>query len=265
MTSSKPLIVAQITDTHLYAETEGQMYGIPTAKSLEAVIKRLEQLQPQPDVLLLTGDLSQDETPASYHRLASLITPLQIPTYWLPGNHDILPVLETALKAPSISAAKSFNLGGWQFFLLSTKVPGRVYGQLTAESLEWLDSELGQTSDRPTLIALHHAPIPIGSQWMDDITLHNPEALLEIIHRHPQVKIVLCGHIHQELDQQRGPLRYLGTPSTCIQFERHNPNFAIDDKPPGFRILSLYGDGSFSTNIEWVNFGLAPDRSAKGY
>jgi Icc protein len=265
MTSTKPFIVAQITDTHLFAESDGQMYGIPTAKSLEAVINKLKQLQPQPDILLLTGDLSQDETPASYYRLTSLITPLQIPTYWIPGNHDILPVMEAALNTPPISSAKFFNLGGWQFLLLRTNVPGRVEGQLSPENLEWLDFKLRQTRDRPALIALHHAPIPIGSQWMDDISLHNPEPLLKIVDRHPQVKIVLCGHIHQELDKQRGPVRYLGTPSTCIQFKGHNPNFAIDDKPPGFRLLSLHADGSFTTKVEWVNCGFVPDRSAKGY
>lgn len=265
MTSTNPLVVAQITDTHLFANSDGQIYGIPTAKSLEAVADRLEQLQPGADVLLLTGDLSQDETPASYHRLASLVNPLYLPTYWLPGNHDNPSVMEAALNGPTISSAKSFHMGGWQFLLLSTNVPGRVEGLLSAESLEWLDSELGQTGFSPTLIALHHAPIPIGSQWMDEITLHNPEALLEIVDRHPQIKIVLCGHIHQELDRQRGGVRYLGTPSTCIQFERHNPKFAIDKKPPGFRILSLYADGSFTTKVQWVSCGLASDRSVKGY
>ncbi|NEP81399.1 MAG: hypothetical protein F6K17_09110 [Okeania sp. SIO3C4] len=73
MISQPPVLVAQITDTHLFADpTEGKMYGLPTESSFLKVLEKLKQLQPQPDVLLLTGDLSQDETSESYQRLASL-------------------------------------------------------------------------------------------------------------------------------------------------------------------------------------------------
>ncbi|MEG4235629.1 metallophosphoesterase [Microcoleus sp. Pol11C3] len=85
MTPVSPLLVAQITDTHLFAEIDREWQGLSTARTLQAVLDRLQQIQPPPDLLLLTGDLSQDETPESYQRLVSLIAPLGIPAYWLSG------------------------------------------------------------------------------------------------------------------------------------------------------------------------------------
>ena len=266
MNSYTPLLVAQITDTHLFAHpTEGTMYGVRTGSSFLKVLEKLEQLQPQPDMLLLTGDLSQDETPESYQRLASLLIPLNIPTYWIAGNHDRLPIMEQVLNSAPISTEKSFTMGGWHFFLLNTNVPGCVYGQIFPENLEWLESQLKMTGNRPVLIALHHPPVPINSEWMDRILLHNPEPLLNIINRYPQVKIVLSGHVHQEFDTEINGVRYLATPSTCIQFQPENPELVVDKISPGLRLLTLYPDGNYTTKIERADYNYEFDLAASGY
>ncbi|NEQ73807.1 MAG: 3',5'-cyclic-AMP phosphodiesterase [Okeania sp. SIO2C9] len=261
-----PVLVAQITDTHLFADSiQGTMYGLPTESSFVKVLEKLKQLQPQPDVLLLTGDLSQDETSESYQRLASLLSPLNIPTYWIAGNHDHLPTMERVLNSAPISAKKSFEMGGWNFFLLNTNVPGCVYGEISPESLEWLEYNIKMTGNKPVLIALHHPPVKINSEWMDKILLHNPENLLSIINRYPQVKIVLSGHIHQEFAKEINGINYLSTPSTCIQFQPGNPKFFLDKQPPGLRLLTLYPDGNYITKIERVNYIYECDMAASGY
>ncbi|MGE5657483.1 MAG: 3',5'-cyclic-AMP phosphodiesterase [Actinomycetota bacterium] len=245
-----PLLIAQITDTHLFADASQEFMGVSTTQSLQTVIKRLQEFPL--DALLLTGDLSQDETPESYHRLASLLTALEIPIYWLPGNHDCLPVMAQVLNQPPFSPAKSFQVGNWHFLLLSTAAPGFVHGVLSPESLQWLDSQLQQIGDRPAIVALHHPPLPIHSEWMDRMLLHNPEEFLTIIDRYSSVKIVLSGHIHQAFNQQRCEVSYLGTPSTCVQFKPQLPNLVIDPISPGFRLLTLAADGTWETKVERV-------------
>lgn len=252
MSQNSPLIVAQITDTHLFATDEQQMLGLTTHDCLQAVVAHLRQLQPQPDILLLTGDLSQDETKESYQRLQEIISPLQIPTYWIPGNHDDLALMQQLLNQPPIFADKSFTAGGWHFLLLSSWVPGKVYGKLSQASLEWLEQELQSIGDKPTLISLHHPPCAIASAWMDEIKLQNPNDFYAIIDRYPQVKLVLFGHIHQAFEQQRRGVSYLGSPSTCVQFKPKSVEFAIDSTQPGFRLLTLDGDRTFETKIERV-------------
>jgi Icc protein len=246
------LQVAQITDTHLFADPNQEMKGIVTAKSLQAVLERVKQLQPQPNLLLLTGDLSQDETPESYQHLQTLVSPLSIPSYWIPGNHDTLPLMEQFLTQKPFFPDKSFQLGGWQFILLNSVVPDCVHGELSPQSLEWLELQLQNASNSPTLISIHHPPIVVNSAWIDNIALQNSDELFAILDRHPQVRLVVFGHIHQEFECDRQGVHYFGTPSTCVQFAANSLTFALDELPPGFRIFNLYPDGSWETRVERV-------------
>lgn len=231
------------------------MKGCPTMQSLQTVVTCVGKLSPCPDLLLLTGDLSQDETRASYEHLHALLSPLGIPAYWLAGNHDqSLADMAMALDTPPISAQKCFQRGDWNFVLLNTMMTQQVQGCLTADTLEWLEQQLCQNADLPTLVALHHHPLPIASAWMDAIALQNPDDLFAVLDRHPQVKLVLFGHIHQEFDQWRNGVRYLGAPSTCIQFLPKSEAIALDLAGPGFRLLKLDCDGSHQTWIERVPF-----------
>ncbi len=250
MTTSPSLLVAQITDTHLFAEFESEVFGVQTNNSLQAVVEKLKALQPQPDILLLTGDLSQDESSLSYNRLSNFIAPLNIPTYWLPGNHDNLPVMEQVLQHPPINATKSFTSGGWNFLLISSLIPGCVHGEISQQSLDWLELQLQQNSSFPTLIAIHHPPCLINSQWMDNINLRNYEEFLAVCDRYPQVKLVVFGHIHQEFATVRRGVNYLGCPSTCVQFQPQSKEFTIDKQAqPGFRLINLFTDGTYNTEI----------------
>ncbi|MDR9402127.1 MAG: 3',5'-cyclic-AMP phosphodiesterase [Halothece sp. Uz-M2-17] len=260
-----PLIIAQITDTHLLASSEGKLLGLPTARSLAVVIEEIQNLIPQPHCLLLTGDLSQDETLASYQRLHQQISKLNLPTYWLPGNHDQIHLMEKALTNPPIYEDKSFYYRGWQFILLNSAVPGRVYGYLKEETLAWLDNELKKADHNPTLVALHHPPFLVDCHWLDKSTLQNPEALFEVLDRHRHVRLVLFGHIHQDFERDRAGVCYLGTPSSSIQFKPSSETFALDEKKPGFRLLWLYPDGSFETKVQRVAFDYDLDLTANGY
>ncbi|OCQ89430.1 phosphodiesterase [Nostoc sp. MBR 210] len=260
-----PLSIAQVTDIHLFASENHQLLGMPTSESFKVVLARLQELKSEIDLLLLTGDLSGDGTSESYEHLQSLVNQLQIPTYWLPGNHDCAIAMNEILNLGMISRRKSFQRGNWNFILLNSAVPGCVHGHLSANTLSWLESELIKLGDKPTLIALHHPPFLINSLWLDSSSLQNPEEFFAVIDRHPQVKLVLFGHIHQKFQHQRHNVEYLGTPSTCIQFRSNSPTFAIDEKSPGFRLLKLYPSGVWETSIERVPYFHPLELAATGY
>ncbi|MEO0947169.1 MAG: 3',5'-cyclic-AMP phosphodiesterase [Cyanobacteria bacterium J06641_5] len=265
MQGASPLLVAQITDTHLLAASEGALLGVPTTESCATILERVQSLDCQPDLLLMTGDLSQDETPASYERLAAKIGVLGIPAYWLPGNHDCWQLMEKILCEPPISTAKVFQKGGWQFILLDSSVPGQVHGCLSDLSLQWLDDQLQLQPDLPTLVSLHHPPFKIDSAWIDQSRLKNPEDLFAVLDRYAQVRLVVFGHIHQDFARERRGVRYLASPSTCVQFKPKSRRFCLDDLAPGFRLLSLHADGSVETCVERVPLTVRLDLSATGY
>lgn len=265
MSVPSPLRLVQLTDLHLFADDSRQLLGLPTMESFQAVLRQLSSLQLPPDLLLLTGDLSQDGKPESYARLHAMLQSFGCAAYWLPGNHDRLPEMEQCLTGGVLSAQKSFQAGGWHFLLLNSQVPGCVHGHLASETLAWLEHQLNLVGEVPTLVSLHHPPFVVGSDWLDGSTLQNPEALFAVLDRYPKVKLVLFGHIHQEYSYTRGGVQYLGTPSTCIQFEPRSTLFALDQEKPGFRILDLYPDGNWWTAVERSSYAPKCDLAATGY
>lgn len=249
------LLVAQLTDTHLFADIQQTSKGMPTWDSLQAVLGKLKGLTQVPDLLLLTGDLSQDETPQSYERLKMALAPFKMPIYWLPGNHDRPHLMNQILCEAPLSRDNRVQVGNWTLLLLDSVVPGEVHGYLTPDTLTGLDSQLKTVNTPFVLIALHHPPLAVGSAWIDRIGLANGDEFQAIIHRYPQVKTVLFGHIHQELDQTRSGIRYLASPSTCIQFKPNCDEFALDgDRHPGFRLLKLCDNGQVETWVERTDY-----------
>ncbi len=194
-----------------------------------------------------------------------MLAPLNISAYWLPGNHDRLPAMEQNLTSGVMSAQKSFQAGGWHFLLLNSQLEGCVHGYLSSDTLDWLDHQLQTVGPMPTVIGLHHPPFLVGSDWLDSSTLQNPDDLFSVLDRHPQVKLVLFGHVHQEFSLSRRGVQFLGSPSTCIQFEPQSSDFSLDRASPGFRILHLYPDESWWTTVERVSYRSTLDLAATGY
>ncbi|PPS46057.1 3',5'-cyclic-AMP phosphodiesterase [Chroococcidiopsis sp. TS-821] len=250
--NQSPLSIAQVTDIHLFADEKQELLGINTTKSFQAVVERLISLQNKIDALLVTGDLSQDGTPTSYQRLQHLLVPLNKPTYWIPGNHDDFAVMQQILNQAFILPQKEFTWGGWNFVLINSAVPGNVRGHLSETTLAWLERQLVARKTQPTLIALHHPPFAVNSLWLDRSILENADEFFAILDRHPQVKLVLFGHIHQEFHCQRNGVHYLGSPATSVQFEPHSTQFALRPEYPGFRLIQLYPNGRWLTQIERV-------------
>src|SRR5437870_881255 len=82
------MLIAQISDTHI--KPEGVLaYGrVDTSAFLARAIDHILHLDPQADVVLATGDLVDGGTAAEYERLRHLLSPLPMPLYLIPGNHD---------------------------------------------------------------------------------------------------------------------------------------------------------------------------------
>ena len=242
------LRVLQITDCHLHADPNWALAGINTQQSFESVMALIED-QP-PDLLLLTGDLVHDASQAGYRRLSRYIDQLGIATYALPGNHDAPPMLAAHIQGTHISTPRLLTVGQWTIILLDSTRPDSEGGRLSNGELVFLEQTLENHADRHILIALHHHPVPVNSAWMDKMALDNPESFFAIIDRHPQVRGVIWGHIHQAFDSLRNGVRLLGTPSTCIQFITNQDNFGISTEPPGYRWLELKPDGTLQTGVE---------------
>jgi len=257
--------LVQLSDSHLFAEADGALLGMTTRDSLTAVVDRVLAEQPQIDLVLATGDLSQDGTVESYQAFRQQSERLDAPKRWLPGNHDEL--REMAIAAQKSDVLDPFvDIGNWRVTMLDSAVPGSVPGYLKDEQLQLLAQALSEAPQRHHLICLHHHPVPIGAAWMAPIGLRNPEALFSVLERFPQARALLWGHVHQEFDQMRDGLRLMASPSTCIQFAPNSEGFALDAKAPGYRWLRLFDDGHMETGVSRIDPDLFEvDLSGAGY
>ncbi|MDD2060097.1 3',5'-cyclic-AMP phosphodiesterase [Pseudomonas sp. GD03860] len=246
-----PVYLVQLTDSHLFADANRTLLGMNTRESLQRVIERVSAEQPRIDLLLATGDLSQDGTQASYASFRELTASLKAPARWLAGNHDEPVPMEQAAQGTQF-LDPLVDIGNWRVLMLNSAIPGAVPGVLDEGQLGLLDQALREAPGRHHLICFHHQPVSIGCAWMAPIGLRNADALFAVLDRYPQVRAVLWGHVHQEWDQLRNGVRLLASPSTCIQFEPGSEDFKVGEQAPGYRWLHLNPDGSIDTGVSRV-------------
>ncbi len=239
----------QLTDTHLFGDRSGVLKGVNTLASLTQVVGEIGSRRERPAGLLLTGDLSQDESPASYRHLVDALASLKVPGYALMGNHDDTGAMDAGFVGSSIGRIGEITVGTWLVILLDSTLAGQIGGSLSDSELARLERLLQRDPNRPALVVLHHPPVKTGSAWMDAIGLNNPDDLFAVLDRHQQVRGLVWGHVHQAYDGQRNGVRLLSTPATCIQFAPDAAEYALDDIPPGYRWLELLPDGRLESGV----------------
>lgn len=257
--------IIQITDCHLFASEEGKLLGMDTQASLDAVIDKIHSEQDDFDFYLCTGDLSQDGSVESYQYLKDLLEKDGKEQFWIPGNHDYRPnMLEVVSEQTEMLSV--IKRGKWQFILLDSQVPGSVFGNLAQSQLDLLKSALEADSTSHTLITMHHHPKPMDCKWLDTQQIRNSQALLDMVAKYKNVRVVLWGHVHQDSDKLVDGVRYISTPSTCVQFTPESSDFDVDKEGPGYRWLELNDDGTVNTGVsrvEGIDFEI--DYTIKGY
>ena len=244
-----PLTLLQLTDTHIAAAPGIRLAGVDTRDSLTHVLSAATA-RGEADLMLLTGDLSDDGSESAYRALDQQLAGIDIPQAWLPGNHDDIANMQAVAGNRMVQA---ISAGPWGIVLLNSQVPGAVGGSLADSELQRLAGFLEDDRYQHILVCVHHQPVPIGSRWLDEQRIANAGQLFELLDPCPRVRAVLWGHVHQECDLRRGGVRLLGTPSSCVQFAPGSDSFQVDRTEPGYRWLRLSGDGTLETRVERID------------
>lgn len=257
--NSAGLRIAQLSDFHL----SGRIGQAPSYQRFLQVLTLAKAHQP--DLWLLTGDLVNDGNREAYDWLFEQFAQTNKPYFAIAGNHDVTHEIGSGLPYdqrlhlpitpdPRLPECQHHLLHsvGWQLFLLDSAISGETHGALLPSALSWLDEAL-QQHPLPALIAMHHHPLPVGSAWIDAYALHNADQFWAIIDKHPQVKAVVCGHVHQAWQLQPAishPVQLLTCPSTDRQFAPLLDEFGIDDVAAGFRMIQIDNTGILSSYIK---------------
>lgn len=251
------LLIAQISDTHVGGE-DGN--GGNFAR-LEQVLGHLEAMTRRPDVLLVTGDLADEDSGAPYRKLRARLDLLPFPAHVGLGNHDIRQHAAQVFGREGAFFHYTVDLASLRLIVLDTLEEGRHGGAFCDARAAWLRARLAEAPDRPTLIALHHPPIDTGIDWL---TTAPAEAWVDRLDAalagHAQVVALVAGHIHRPIASSRAGVPVRVCPAIAAPLvldlaplDPQSPDGRplVADGPPGYA-LHLWRGGTLTTHVDWV-------------
>lgn len=218
------------------------------------------------DVILVTGDISDDGSEWTYQYADRLYSTLGIPTLCCPGNHDSLKMMLCEYK-PSFYQVlpHSCIIEGWKLVMLNSVVSAddnpeqnKSRGFLSDESLSYVKRELEE--GLPTIIALHHPPLEPGG-WLNRRLLENRDEFNQTINSYPNARLVIYGHIHYFTEVQQGHIKYSSSTSVGFAFDKDLPKFQIADGLEGFSLIEINNDIIDITNVKLYNIFCNNQRS----
>lgn len=240
------MLIAQVTDIHLGFQPEDP--AELNRKRLDEIIQTLLALTPRPDLLLMTGDLTEHGTIASYETLQSVCANLPFPVLPALGNHDQREnFFKVFADAPQVDGflQYSYDAGPLRIIVLDTLEEGRHGGSFDARRAAWLDARLAE-NDKPTIVVLHHPPIETGNGWMtEDLDAAWVERLRAVIVRHSHIVRLVTGHLHRAIVTGWGGTTLAVCPSSAPQVaidfrdldpERPDGRDMIVAESPGFAL-----------------------------
>ena len=244
---SSPFRIAQVSDCHLPESADISYRGINAYKNLERVLQKVADFAPQ--LVLATGDLSEDASPSSYDALKRYFDALDIEVLAVPGNHDKPQSVADVFPGSPVADVQASEHGIWQIIRINSCIDGRPEGRVLDDNLKQLAAIMQKNPQQPRLLVLHHQPVTVGSPWIDKYRLQDPEEFLDLVSAANGVKAVLWGHVHQAFSSQHQGAGLLACPSSAINGLPGHEKFTPDPEGPAFRWLELADDGSFDTGV----------------
>jgi Icc protein len=220
------LKVIHLSDTHFSADPGYRFGGVARPRvRVEAVVAAVEALEFKPDLVVHTGDMTEDETREAYGVAVEVFGGLGMPIYCVPGNHDDGRLLREAFPPAGVEwltgneeeMAYVVEREGHRLVMLDG-TQGEAW-RVPEGQLEALAGLLGD-GGAPVTVWMHYPALPVGCPWVDGrMLLENGEALHEVLRgAGPQrVQGVFCGHIHRSLKLVRDGIFYCAVGSACAQ------------------------------------------------
>jgi len=268
---------AQISDCHLYADWQALHHGAHVYENLCVILTAIK-VQGTAEFIIFTGDLTQDHSEQSYQNFVTAIKQnnIEIPVYFLAGNHDDELLLSQILIGKPFNSRKIVETQLWDIHLINSKsesLAGFVDCYLLndligtqfnvsnkscltdkADSIDKLDSEGKQ--GKYQFLMMHHHPIDVG-YFIDRHGLINKADFWKCLGDSPQVKAIACGHVHNAISLFPSESGYdiplFTCPATSIQFDQKAETVVNANKGAGYRMFSLSDSGEIKTQAHFVS------------
>lgn len=258
---SKIFTIAQFSDCHLFDNKLGLHYGANVYQNLLLVLEKIKK-NDTVDIAIFTGDLSQDHSEDSYQLFveAILTSAINIPVYYLAGNHDEIALLDKYLVHEPFKPEKLIDSKFWQIALLNSK--GKTpAGYIDDHSLEQM--AIANKSGKHVLLCMHHHPMDVGF-GIDKHGLTNKESFWNTVARNEGIKGVCCGHVHNGISikhrcrelfdahvKEREVILFT-CPATSVEFDQTSEFLSVTEQGAGYQLLSLLPDGEIEKELIYL-------------
>jgi 3',5'-cyclic AMP phosphodiesterase CpdA len=249
------MLIAQLSDLHFLREGILAFGKLDMHAHTARCVQAVKALDPAPDAVLITGDLTHDGDLETYQDLAEMLSELDQSVFPIPGNHDDRALIravfpEIQALSPSGPVCYAIDQGPLRLIALDSAVDGKPYGELGETQRAWLSRTLNADKDRPVLVMLHHPPFKTGIGHMDWSMLRDADSLAEIIGEHGHVERVLCGHAHRPVQT-----RFAGTIAQIAPGVAHQVKLLLGEgrgpwimEPPAFLLHHWHEDDGLITH-----------------
>ena len=218
--TGRAVLIAQMTDIHVGFAPEERPEELNLTR-FRAVLHRLLNGPNRPDLLVLSGDITDHGDAHSFAKAAALLADCPCPILPLVGNHDSRAGLLGAFPQvqPDANGFLHYVVDaplGLRIICLDTLEDGRHGGAFCEARADWLAARLAEAPDTPTVIFMHHPSIIAGIDWMDPA----PDEpwiirLRDVLTGQHQVQAIHCGHLHRPITTRFAGIPLGVTPSVA--------------------------------------------------
>lgn len=247
------LKIIQITDTHLFGHDDQKIFGHDSNNNFIEVIEKIKNNDLfNTDFIILTGDLSQDETANSYLNVMRAMSEFSLPIYWIPGNHDDLGIMNAVFaESHWFSYIKSLLMKYWNFIFLNTKMIDSESGYLKKEEIDHLSKEVinSKLTNKKLAIIMHHHPIRVQTPLIDNYILNNDKVFWDTV-KDVEDGLIICGHVHGDYSFRFKNFKIECSPATCFQFEK-GANVLKIENSIGYKVHNFNYNEYSSRSVIW--------------
>ena len=181
------MIIVQLSDLHVGSQFLPEVF--------EIVVKEVNEINP--DVIVITGDLTNEGLLKEYKKCKSLLTKFNTKKIIsISGNHDYRNTGYLLFK--KFFPFQTINVLDDDIVLVTvgTARPDRNEGEVGYRQNLWLERTMKKYKDKVKIVTIHHHLIPIPDTGSDQLAVVDAGDILRTV-LDTQVDVVLCGHKHR--------------------------------------------------------------------
>ena len=182
-------LIAHISDLHISK----------TAFDEEAFMNAVSEINElQPDMIVLTGDLTDNGYYVEYEQAAKYLEMFEAPLFAVPGNHDARNLGYQTFE--ELIGEKSWKLtmdGNFTVIGIDSSSPDEDKGHVGTPQHMWLEHQLDECviNENFSIVALHHHIVSIPQTGRERNVLSDAGDILKTLTTH-EVDLIVSGHKH---------------------------------------------------------------------